>query len=30
MAPFGDVAQLAERYLCKVEVEGSIPFVSTR
>lgn len=28
--PSGDVAQLAERYLCKVDVEGSIPFVSTR
>ena len=29
-APFGDVAQLAERYLCKVDVRGSIPLVSTR
>ena len=28
--PFGDVAQLAERYLCKVDVRGSIPLVSTR
>ena len=28
-APFGDVAQLAERYLCKVDVRGSIPLVST-
>ena len=26
----GDVAQLAERYLCKVDVRGSIPLVSTR
>ena len=25
----GDVAQLAERYLCKVDVVGSIPIVST-
>ncbi len=25
----GDVAQLAERYLCKVDVRGSIPLVST-
>jgi hypothetical protein len=25
----GDVAQLVERGLCKPEVEGSIPFVST-
>ena len=30
MAPFGDVAQLAERYLCKVDVRGSIPLVSTK
>lgn len=28
-APYGDVAQLAERYLCKVDVRGSIPLVST-
>jgi hypothetical protein len=28
-AAFGDVAQLAERYLCKVDVRGSIPLVST-
>ena len=26
----GDVAQLAERHLCKVDVRGSIPLVSTR
>ena len=26
----GDVAQLAERYLCKVDVRGSIPLVSTK
>jgi hypothetical protein len=26
----GDVAQLGERRLCKPEVEGSIPFVSTK
>ena len=25
----GDVAQLVERLLCKQEVDGSIPFVST-
>ena len=28
--PRGDVAQLAERRLCKAEVVGSIPIVSTR
>ncbi len=28
--PSGDVAQLVERLLCKQEVDGSIPFVSTR
>ena len=28
--PFtGDVAQLGERRLCKPEVDGSIPFIST-
>ena len=27
--PFGDVAQLVERLLCKQEVDGSIPFIST-
>ena len=26
----GDVAQLGERWLCKPEVAGSIPVVSTR
>ena len=26
---FGDVAQLVERLLCKQEVDGSIPFIST-
>jgi hypothetical protein len=25
----GDVAQLVERLLCKQEVDGSIPFIST-
>jgi hypothetical protein len=28
--PCGDVAQLVERLLCKQEVVGSIPIVSTR
>ena len=27
---FGGVAQLGERLLCKQEVDGSIPFSSTR
>ena len=26
---FGDVAQLAERYLCKVKDVGSTPIIST-
>ena len=26
---FGDIAQLGERQLCKLEVTGSIPVVST-
>ena len=26
----GDIAQLGERQLCKLEVTGSIPVVSTR
>jgi hypothetical protein len=29
MVPRGDVAQLVERGLCKPEVVGSIPIVST-
>ena len=29
VVPLGDVAQLVERLLCKQEVDGSIPFVST-
>ncbi len=28
--PYGDVAQLVERLLCKQEVVGSIPIVSTQ
>ena len=26
----GDVAQLGERQLCKLDVEGSSPFISTK
>ena len=28
-AEFGDIAQLGERQLCKLEVTGSIPVIST-
>ena len=27
---YGDIAQLGERQLCKLEVTGSIPVISTR